>query len=156
MPTGIYKRKSAVDRFWEKVDKSGDCWKWTASKANGYGIFRINNKKVYAHRFSWLIHNSPVPVGMYVCHRCDNPGCCNPGHLFLGTAKDNMQDAKKKGRLAIGEAHGRSKLTAKDVQEIRSLYRIRGEYSGKVLAKLFGVNKSAISKIVNNKKWRHV
>ena len=89
-------------RFWAKVDKSGDCWSWTGAKINwGYGQFRVGKDHMLAHRCSYEhATGETIPDGMMVCHRCDVPACVNPAHLFLGTAKDNMQDMLTKGRNA--------------------------------------------------------
>ena len=91
----------AEDRFWAKVDKSGDCWLWTGAifAGNGYGQFSpAHHVNVAAHRFSWELHNGPIPDGLLVCHHCDTPLCVRLDHLFLGTASDNMQDMIRKGR----------------------------------------------------------
>jgi hypothetical protein len=98
------------DRFWEKVDKSGDCWLWTGARdQHGYGSLSVAHEgrerrrsvPVKASRVSWQIHNGPIPAGMWVLHRCDNPPCVRPDHLFLGTQLDNMRDASAKGRLNV-------------------------------------------------------
>lgn len=89
------------ERFWAKVVKTEGCWKWTAKRdRNGYGRFSPNGQysQTVAHRFSWELHNGPIPEGMLVCHHCDNPECTNPSHLFLGTPQDNMDDKVRKGR----------------------------------------------------------
>lgn len=94
------------DRFWAKVDKSGDCWVWTASvfrERLGYGKFQTGSNRgesrvAYAHRVSWELHFGPIPNGLFVCHHCDNPPCVRPDHLFLGTAADNVRDMDRKGR----------------------------------------------------------
>lgn len=88
------------DRFWSKVDRSGDCWTWTASRTrHGYGRIGLGHDRVEtAHRVSWMLANGPIPEGVFVCHRCDNPPCVRPDHLFLGTALDNIRDMIAKGR----------------------------------------------------------
>lgn len=109
-------------------DPLNGCWGWRGNKNQaGYGQFRIGRKGrvMSAHRVSWEIHNGPIPEGLIVMHRCDNPSCVNPAHLFVGTHKDNMRDAAKKGRLSAPHAkphrpHTRvRKLTDDQVRSIR-------------------------------------
>lgn len=94
-------KKSIEERFHKKYHKltSDKYWLWTASMSCGYGRIRHNGKFDLAHRVSWKLYRGPIPEGMQVCHKCDVPACVNPDHLFLGTQKDNMQDASEKGRL---------------------------------------------------------
>src|SRR5229473_531412 len=95
-----------VERFWSKVRKSDGCWEWIAGKHRfGYGIIRDGgrgSRMRTAHRISWEFHNGSIPAGLWVLHRCDNPQCINPDHLFLGTQFDNMTDAARKGRIRNG------------------------------------------------------
>jgi len=99
MPKG---RKYPPDeeRFWAKVQKTLSCWLWMGKPRNewGYGQMRVNGKKEYPHRFSYILHNGSIPDGLVVCHSCDNPACVNPNHMFLGTHEDNMRDMRAKGR----------------------------------------------------------
>ena len=143
------------ERFWSKVDvgEVDECWEWQASEqGQGYGQFRVNHKMWLAHRVAWKLTFGPIPEGLCVLHKCDNRGCCNPYHLFLGTRADNMADAARKGRMHRGEADGNSKLTQEEVLEIRELYA-EGEWTQRELADEFGVRNSHISRIVRRKSW---
>ncbi len=93
-----------MKRFFDKINKTETCWLWTAGSRGktGYGAFKLNGKVIDAHRVSYTIHKGDIPIGMYVCHSCDNRKCVNPEHLFLGTAKDNHQDAVDKGKVIFG------------------------------------------------------
>lgn len=149
---------SITSRFWTKVDKSGNCWLWTASGTRaGYGLFWLNRRNELSHRVSWTIHYGAIPEGMLVCHTCDTPACVNPSHLFLGTYADNAQDRERKGRGAKnipdskGERNGRAKLTASDVQKIRQL--LNDGHSGRSIAKQFGVSDVMVSFIRRGKNW---
>lgn len=153
------KRKTSVARFWEKVDKNKYCWEWRGhiSKENRYGKIRVDGRKIAAHRFSYMLHFGEIPNGIYVCHKCDNPKCVRPDHLFLGTPLDNRLDMIKKNRArySYGENHGMSKITDQDVFEIRSKYRPR-KYSMRKLAKEYGISQPAIRDIINREHWKHI
>jgi len=159
MPRWNYKNHG--DRFLSKVRLLGDndCWEWQAGKNNkGYGRFHylISGKRKYgqAHRFSWLLFVGKIPNGMLVCHSCDNPGCVNPKHLFIGSNQDNMDDRNRKNRQAKlkGSTNGFSKLKEEEVKEIKSLV-FSGEHVYSEIAKRFNVCQSTISAIANGQNW---
>lgn len=143
------------DAFWEKVEKKSDdeCWEWLASiQEDGYGSF----KGKLAHRVSWELTNGNIPLGILVCHKCDNCSCVNPNHLFLGTQLDNMQDMVSKGRGydKSGENNPKAKLTEKDVFEV---HRMRNSgISSKQIARNFGVTPTTIHYILSGKSWSNV
>jgi hypothetical protein len=156
-------KKSVAERFWEKVDggESNECWNWNAFvHPTGYGMMNIrkngNTRMVLAHRISWELHFGKIPDGLCVLHHCDNRKCVNPNHLFLGTYQDNASDRDKKNRGKIpdnrGENHGHHKLTEKDVREIRILM-LSGECTQKAVAKMYGIKRQQVSKIVLGLGW---
>lgn len=135
------------ERFWSKVavGEVSECWEWLASKSLGYGRFSIHGKMWQAHRVAWTLTFGPIPEGLHVCHHCDNKGCCNPYHLFLGTDLDNIQDSARKGRMA-------KKLSIEDVREIRELLE-EDNLLLREIAALFGVRGVAIGKIKSGYTW---
>jgi hypothetical protein len=145
-----------LNRFWAKVDKSGDCWEWMAYK-QPYGQYWNGKRLVQAHRFSYELANGPIPDGLCVLHNCDNPGCVNPAHLFLGTQKDNIRDALEKGRLVNqkGENNPRSILTEKKVLTVRAEYKT-GKTSCRKLGREHGIDYKHINNIINRKNWSHI
>jgi hypothetical protein len=141
-----------------KVDASGECWRWTGPKSwNGYGRLFWQGKMRRAHRLMWELVNGEIPAGMLVCHRCDNPECTKPEHLFLGTHKDNAQDRNSKGRerKIDGERHHARRLSADDVRAIRSSYAA-GAVTQDDLAAQYGVIQQQISLIVSRRRWASV
>lgn len=146
-----------IKRFWEKVDKNGDgsCWIWIAGKTgHGYGALYINKdcKSYGAHRVSWIIKNGSIPGGLFVCHKCDNPACVNPDHLFLGTLQDNVQDMISKSRKPKGEDSTSSKITWDIVNQIRKMYQT-GNFKQRELGARFGLDQTQVGHIVSNEQW---
>ena len=145
-----------VSLFWSKVDigNPDDCWPYTGRTDSwGYGSVRLENKQTAAHRVAWILTDGDIPKGLLVCHHCDNPPCCNPEHLFLGTNYDNVQDMVKKGRQIKGEDSIKSKLNEDQVKEIRKLKPL---FSHSQLGAIFGVSRSAIYHIVKRHTWKHI
>ncbi len=149
-----------ADRFWSKVKRGHNeqCWEWTAyCKKSGYGMMRVGSLKdgsrrtEFAHRVSFEISHGPIPKGMHVCHRCDNPSCVNPSHLFLGTPAENHADCIQKRRHHFGEHHKNAKVTSEIVCAIRSSTDTQRE-----LANRYGINQATVSVIKNYRAWSHV
>jgi len=163
-----------VNLFWTKVDVCGedDCWNWLAStNGRGYGRFRYQGIKVGAHRLARALENNKeMPKDLCVLHRCDNPRCCNPKHLSVGTRSDNMQDMVLKGRKyttkgadnffsknlfpKCGEQHPQAKLTEENVLMIREAYT-NGESQNSISRRL-NISQMHISNICSRKRWAHI
>lgn len=163
LPVGTRAPASAETRFWRQVKKSDDCWEWTgrAKTKVGYGQIGMGGRdgaRVLVHRYSYELHNGPIPDGLVVMHKCDNPRCVNPAHLSLGTHSDNTRDAVAKGRwksippLNFGENQRSAKLTEQDVRLIRD----NPDISTKELALRFGTNVTSIQKVRSRKTWKHL
>jgi DNA-binding XRE family transcriptional regulator len=141
-------------RFWDKVEKSDGCHHYLGYKnQNGYGWVARRGTQMHAHRWAWILTYGEIPEGLGVLHKCDNPLCCNPEHLFLGTHKENMDDRDAKGRQpsARGEKNHLAKLNITLVKEIRSSTK-----SAKELASLMGVSKQTIWHIRAGRTWASV
>lgn len=139
-------------RFWNKVTKSSACWTWTGSLGGSrYGVFKLNGKLIKAHRASWVFSGKTIPDGMKVLHRCDNPVCVNPDHLFIGTQRDNILDMENKGRgrHPSGANHSKAKLSEESVEFIRNSKIPMAD-----LARQFGVARQSVFKIKRNINWR--
>ncbi len=150
--------KDTKNKFWKKVKKTDYCWNWTGGiLRGGYGQIHIDKKLHQAHRLSWQLHNGTIPRGMHVLHKCDNPSCIRPIHLFLGTAKDNALDreAKSRGADHKGMKNGRSKLTELQVRKIRQISEEQGITQGE-LAEIFNISRPVVNFIINKKAWQHV
>lgn len=159
------KSGTLAERLWPRVDKSaGDagCWPWTGSRlGNGYGqISKGQRRCTTTSRAAYELTYGPIPEGMYVCHTCDNPPCCNPAHLWLGTARANAHDMVDKGRSTKGRpvnqgaAHGGASLTDDDVAELRQLFA-RGAKAHRLAAR-FGISRQHVYKVANGESWGHV
>lgn len=145
-----------AERFWSKVNIAGpdDCWEWTASRdKDGYGRFCMEGRRRRANRIAYMFANGFDPCRLGVLHTCDNPACCNPNHLWLGTCLDNNKDRERKHRSADlrGENAHTVKLTEEQVRYIR-----QSNDTGISLANQFDVTPSNISLIRNRKNWRHL
>lgn len=150
-------REEAISQFWSYVSKGDGCWLWTSAlDAHGYGMYRLEAGKSMrrAHRLAWEIINGPIPAELVVCHRCDNPPCVRPDHLFLGTQRDNMHDCVTKGRMPRGEQRHSAKLTEDQVRSIRAL-RQAGQ-SRRSVARTFEVSSRTVLAIESGSKWSWV
>ena len=144
------KEHTLADRFWDYVDIKGkdECWEWKGSKtAANYGLMWFNGELQYAHRLSLEMDGRPVPSKWYACHRCDNPPCVNPKHLFPGSPRDNSLDMVSKNRHLHGETHPFAKLSSVDVDTIRQM--AEENILLVEIAEQFGIHPSYVATIVN-------
>lgn len=146
-------RRTTEERFNSKtkLDENG-CLLWTGYKnPDGYGTFQFEKMPRMAHRFNWILNNGPIAEGMSVCHKCDNPACVKIEHLFLGTAKENAEDMKKKNRSLFGTRNHQHKLSEDEVKEI-----LNDNRSTRVIGKDYGVSNTMINFIKRGIKWQYL
>lgn len=150
---------SEEERFIARTDTKSvkECWIWNASRRpDGYGQWRRADGQIeLAHRASWRLFRTEIPKGAHILHKCDNPPCVNPTHLFLGSHADNMRDMWGKGRArpgqSRGEKHGMSKLTSEIVREIRT-----SSESGVELARKFALSATTVCDVRKRRTWKHI
>jgi hypothetical protein len=185
---------SDAERVLSRIDRSGGpdaCWPWVGSRNGGYGRTHVGSrsdgtrKQARAHRISYEIANGPIPDGLNVLHKCDNPPCCNPSHLFLGTQMDNYRDMESKGRrgVALGDSNGartRPETRARGdnngsrtrpesrpkgtnhyaatitESEVLSIRAMAGTMSQRLIGLKFGIAQNTVSQIISRKKWKHI
>jgi hypothetical protein len=141
-----------IDLFWSKVDRGAPdaCWLWKGGHSMGYGSvgweFQGKPRYTRAHRIAWILTHGEIPKGLCVCHKCDTPPCCNPGHFFLGTLSENQRD-----KIAKGRARGHPVLTSQQVIEIRARW-VEGGVLQRSLAGEYGVSPSLVSAIIRGKR----
>lgn len=146
-------RTPPEERFWAKVDRTGDCWLWRGAKSSaGYGYFRpYPDTQMRAHRYSWILSHGHIDDDELILHKCDVPLCVRPDHLFTGSQHENVHDCIEKGRFVTGTKNGMSKLTDGDVQRVRDL--LAAGKSQSEIGRLFGVSQTAIWSIAHERCW---
>ena len=152
--TGSLERSTGIDRFYRGFKKGGrsECWSWLKGKDDeGYGCIYFDGKRTRSHRVSYRLYYGIIPDGLHVLHRCDNPSCVNPYHLFLGTNKDNMKDKVSKNRQNKGSYVHCSKLTKEEVLEV--VYLVSQGWSERKVSYFYNINSSSVNKIMTGISW---
>ena len=146
------RRKPIEDAFWERVVKGPGCWDWSGLfGADGYPLLSWNAKNWRANRLSIQFSGRQLKDGELACHTCDNPRCVNPDHLFVGTPMDNMTDARRKGRMPVGEKTGAAKLRDADALAIKT-----SRENKDILAARYGITRASVQNIISGRTWRHL
>ncbi len=146
-----------ADDFWASVQRSDNasCWPWLKStQRSGYGRLAFKGSRMGSHQIAWILVNGPIGNGLCVLHKCDNPTCCNPSHLFLGTNNDNIADRMAKGRSVVGSKHKKSKLTEETVRQAREDRALGLTYTE--LEKKYGVTRATLHAAISGEAWRHI
>lgn len=155
MPSGVYKRRTLLERLTSSFEPDPDsgCWNWILRKdRKGYGKMGVRGVPRGAHRVSYELHCGEIPSGMHVLHKCDNPSCINPAHLFIGTNAQNMADRNAKGRQQRGSSHGLAKLAEGDALAIKAAKGV----TLRRLAERYGVCLTTVKNIRSGKIWTHI
>lgn len=149
--------KKHIEKFNQKISKfDNGCWHWQGMKdKDGYGKIKINNKRTSAHRLSMIMVHGDIPENNWVLHKCDNPSCVNPEHLYFGSPSQNSLDRenRKRGRPLKGENNGFNKLNDSAVLAIRKLFGVKKQTE---IAEMFGVSPGLVSYIKSRKIWNHI
>ena len=149
-----YTHEQAIAAFWSKVEVKGpdECWPWKRCRTTtGYGQLHWQGRRHKAHRIAFFLSGGCLSEDLFVCHACDNPLCCNPKHLFVGTHDDNMADATRKNRMHPGERHAMAKLTSSQVLEIRLEHKAGIPSSW--LARKYSISDQNVCDIVKGRTW---
>ncbi len=165
--------KQSYEAFSKKLNKSAGengCWPWIgAVNRRGYGVTSINHRLVTTHRLAYFYEHGSFPDGLCVCHRCDNPPCCNPAHLFIGTTQDNTADMVRKKRQSSGEKHSKAimpgryrgiahyaaKMTEAEVLNVRRLFDVEN-LSPRSISKTLNLPWRRVQKIAYRQTWKHI
>ena len=158
-PENIFVR---LRKYVDKSNGPNSCWNWVGclrdnNQPQGYGQIQYKGDPIGPHRIAWMEVNGDIPDGLFVLHSCDNRLCCNPLHLFLGTQKDNIEDAVSKDRMykPKGELNHECKITSEEVLEIRELVK-DGKLRYKEIAAKFGIHSNHVGAIARREKWKHI